>query len=160
MTQTFQVRPIGVVRSPYARPKATPVQSGRDDTPATVELDPSWAEALADLEGFERIWLLTWLDRAGPFRAKVVPYMDTQPRGLFATRAPCRPNPIGLSVVRLKAVRGTVLEVLGCDALDGTPVPDVKPYAPRFDAFPDSRAGWLKQKRPEGRRADDRFGRP
>ena len=150
--------PIGVVHSPHAAPGGTPIQSGADDTPATVEIDGAYADALADLGGFERIWLLLWFHRAGPFRLKVVPYMDTHPRGLFATRAPCRPNPIGLSAVRLLAVRGNVLDIRGCDALDGTPVLDIKPYAPRFDAFPDSRVGWLARKDPRRHRADDRFG--
>ena len=158
MSEMFRIRPIGVVRSPFAGADGTPIQSGRDHTPAAVEIDPSYAEGLADLEGFERIWLLTWLDRAGPCRLKVTPYMDTRPRGLFATRAPCRPNPIGLSVVRLAGVRGRVLEIVGCDMLDGTPVLDVKPYSPKFDAFPDSAPGWLTEKDPSRFRASHRPG--
>ncbi len=159
MSKSYRVRPIGVIRSPYVQPRGTPIQSGPDETAATVEVDPAYAEGLADLEGFERIWLLTWMDRAGPCRLRIRPYMDNKERGLFSTRAPARPNPLGLSLVRLLAVRGNVLEIRGCDLLDGTPLLDIKPYAPRIDAFADSRAGWLADKDPTRTRADDRFHR-
>lgn len=159
MAETYLLRPIGVIHSPYTRPDGTPIQSSSDDTAATVEVYPAYAEGLADLDGFERIWLLTWFDRAGPYTPKVKPFMDARARGLLATRAPCRPNPIGLSLARLVAVRGNILDIRGCDLLDGTPLLDIKPYAPRFDAFPDSGAGWLAQKDPQHYRADDRFGK-
>ena len=94
MDESYQVHPIGVIHSPYPRAKGTPIQSGADETPATVELDAACAEGLSDLDGFERIWLLTWHHQAGPYRLKVTPYMDTVERGLFSTRAPSRPNPI------------------------------------------------------------------
>jgi len=159
MSQHWQVTSIGHVHSPYVQPQGTPIQSGSDDTPATIKIDEAYVEALADLDGFERIWVLTWQHRAKPFAAKVTPYMDTNPRGLFSTRAPSRPNPIGLSVVRLAGVQDNVLKIRGCDMLDGTPVLDIKPYAPQFDAVGDSRAGWLTTKDPKQFRADERFGR-
>ena len=153
---SYTVQPIGVVHSPYREPEGMPTQSGRDETPATVEIDPAYAEGLSDLEGFERIWLVCWHHRARPCRLKVTPHMDSRPRGLFATRAPSRPNPIGISPVRLVAVRGNVLEIRGCDLLDGTPVLDIKPYAPQFDAFEGSRVGWLAERDPSAHPADGR----
>ncbi len=88
----------------------------------------------------------------------MIPFRDTTERGVFATRAPCRPNAIGLSCVRLLSVAGNVLTIGGVDILDGTPLLDIKPYVPKFDAFPNSRAGWCDQSPPSARtHADDRF---
>lgn len=155
-----QMTAIGVIRSPFAAQAGTPIQPATAGLAAgRVELFPQYAEALSDLDGFERIWLVYAFDRAGPWAPRVVPYRDTVLRGLFATRAPTRPNPIGLSVVRLVAVRGAVLEVQGVDVLDGTPLLDIKPYVPEFDAFPDSGAGWLAPGRSAVGTADGRFGR-
>jgi tRNA-Thr(GGU) m(6)t(6)A37 methyltransferase TsaA len=97
------------------------------------------------------------MDRVVPFRPRVVPYRDTRERGLFATRSPCRPNPIGLSVVRLVRREGHLLHVAGVDILNGTPLLDVKPYVPEFDAFPSSKAGWLDALGADRRTADGRF---
>ena len=113
-----------------------------------------------DLDGFERIWLVTYFDRAGPFAPSVVPYQDTRPHGLFATRSPCRPNPIGISVVRLMDRTANILRVRGVDILDGTPLLDVKPCIPTFDAHPSSRAGWHDAHRESRQEADDRFHGP
>ena len=152
------LRPIGWVRSPFTTQTGTPIQPRfADGKRGTVVLEPGFAEALHDLEGFERIWLVWLADRARAYRSKVVPYRDVVERGLFATRSPSRPNPIGLSVVRLVEVRGGELEVLDLDLLDGTPVLDIKPYVPMFDAFPESAAGWLDDQAVQRRRADERF---
>ena len=110
-----------------------------------------------DLDGFERIWLLCWLDRASGFRAKVTPYLDSTSRGLFATRAPARPNPIGLSCVRLLAVEGNTLHVADLDILDGIPLLDIKPYVGRFDRFGVTRNGWLDTAEARKPQSDDRF---
>ena len=150
--------PIGVIRSPYHQPAGTPIQpvfAGAVE--GTVELLPQFLDGLQDLAGFERIWLIYWLDRAPAARLRVVPFLDTVERGLFATRAPCRPNPIGLSCVRLLAVRGNVLTFYGADILDGTPLLDIKPYVPRFDAFGAARAGWFEQQTTGNTHADGRF---
>jgi tRNA-Thr(GGU) m(6)t(6)A37 methyltransferase TsaA len=152
------MRPIGIIRSPHRSAAGTPIQPAyAEAVEGEVVVDESLASALDDVEGFERIWLLYCLDRAKPWKSKVIPYRDTQERGLFATRAPSRPNPIGLSVVRLLAREGNVLRVSGLDILDGTPLLDVKPYVPEFDAFPDSKAGWLDERRADRREADCRF---
>jgi tRNA-Thr(GGU) m(6)t(6)A37 methyltransferase TsaA len=160
MTQdaTLILRPIGIVRTPFTAAAGTPIQPayGADAT-GEVVLDESFEPALADIEGFERLWLVTWLDRAAPYRPRVVPYRDTRERGLFATRAPSRPNPLGLSVVRLLSREGRTLRVADLDILDGTPLLDVKPYVPAFDAHVGSRAGWLDACGADRRTADGRF---
>lgn len=101
-------------------------------------------ETLADLAGFDYVWIIAWLHLNQGFRAKVAPPRDPDhPRGLFATRAPHRPNPIGLSAARVLEVHGHVVELERVDLLDGTPVLDLKPYVPYADAFPNAKAGWL-----------------
>src|ERR1035438_8956089 len=133
---------IGVVRSSHASATGTPIQPRfAGACRGRIELRPELAEGLLDLEGFERIWVLYVLDRTEFRGLTVVPYRDTQPHGIFATRAPARPNPIGLSSVRLIGIRGSVLEIEEVDILDGTPVLDIKPYIPEYDAYPDAKAG-------------------
>ncbi len=144
----FTLEPIGWVRSPYQRRFGTPQQASAvdSDAPATLELDPQRIppEALRDLAGVERLWILSYLDRSGTWGALVRPPRGPRVRrSLFATRSPDRPNPLGLSAVRLLSVEGLTLHVRGVDLLDGTPILDLKPYVPYADAFPDSRAGWI-----------------
>ncbi len=149
---------IGVIHTPHRASAGTPVQAAAAvGISGRVEVLPEFAPGLKDLEGFERIWLVYWFDRAKPAEVTVVPYLDSVPRGVFATRAPCRPNPIGLSAVRLVRIEGNVLHVEGVDMLDGTPLLDIKPYVPKFDVFEVSRVGWLAGA--EGREtvADGRF---
>jgi tRNA (adenine37-N6)-methyltransferase len=157
---TVRLEPIGVIRSPFTEQAGTPIQPANAGAArGHVEVLPRYTEALRDLDGFERIWLVFLLDRAGPWRPVVQPYRDTTPRGLFATRAPSRPCPIGMSVVRLVGVRGSTIEVEGVDALDETPLLDIKPYVPEFDAFPSSRAGWFDAAPHEISTADGRFSK-
>jgi tRNA-Thr(GGU) m(6)t(6)A37 methyltransferase TsaA len=156
----FEVRPIGVIRSQWTAAAGTPIQprfSSGEKGLACVELAPEWTEGLDDLDGFDRIWLIYWFDRAGSATLTVTPFMDDQPRGLFSTRAPCRPNPIGVSPVKLLAVEGNRLRIAECDILDGTPLLDIKPYAPRFDVFEDAASGWLGRAAPKRTHADQRF---
>jgi len=153
-----EYRPIGVVHSPFTQMKGTPIQPSRaDGARGTVEVFPDFTEGLSDLDGFSHIILLCHLHRSTKSRLKVVPYLDTEPRGLFATRAPCRPNPIGLSVVRLLAIEDNVLSIENVDLLDGTPVLDIKPFVGEFDDHSDVRIGWLDAVRKRRWRADDRF---
>jgi tRNA-Thr(GGU) m(6)t(6)A37 methyltransferase TsaA len=152
------IRPIGVIRSPHRTPAGTPIQSTyAEEADGEVIVDESFAPALADIEGFERIWLIYCFDRAKPFKLRVIPYRDTREHGLFATRTPSRPNPIGLSVVRLLGREHNILSVRGLDILDGTPLLDIKPYIPEFDSFPHSKAGWIDERRDDRRHADGRF---
>ncbi|MEA4855730.1 tRNA (N6-threonylcarbamoyladenosine(37)-N6)-methyltransferase TrmO [Solidesulfovibrio sp.] len=164
MERSCTLTPIGVIRSPFTALAGMPIQpGGARETLGRLELDPALAPALADLDGFSHIYLLYLFHASKGYNLTVTPYLDDTPRGLFATRAPKRPNPIGLSVVELVAVEGAVVQVRGVDVLDGTPLLDIKPYAPAFDvpAGP-VRSGWL-----EGRggtvaatRSDDRFVPP
>lgn len=149
---------IGRIRTPFTGAAGTPIQPAcAEGAAGTVLVDEPYAAALRDIEGFERVWLIYWMDRAAGFQARVVPYRDTRERGLFATRAPCRPNPIGLSVVRLLRREGCVLQVADVDILDGTPLLDIKPYVPEFDAHPASKSGWLDEGGTDRRVADGRF---
>lgn len=144
----FSLTPIGWVSSPYRRRFGTPHQAVAVDShaDAVLHLDETRfaSEVLADLVGMERIWIVSWLHRGGTWAATVRPPRGTRERrSLFATRTPDRPNPIGLSCVRLVRVDGCSLHVHGIDLIDGTPVLDIKPYVPYADAFPDARAGWI-----------------
>jgi tRNA-Thr(GGU) m(6)t(6)A37 methyltransferase TsaA len=155
---SFELNPIGVIRSPFAEPAGTPIQPVyAAGVAGTVEVCEPFVPGLADLEGFERVWLLYWCDRSASPQMRIVPYRDTQERGLFATRAPMRPNPIGLSCVALRRIDGNVLHVEELDILDGTPLLDIKPYVPAFDAFPAARSGWLGEQRSRRTTADGRF---
>lgn len=153
-------QPIGVIRTPHDKKEGMPIQpSGAAGIHGTVEVAPEFAEGLADLDGFSHVILVYQFDRSEGFDLTVVPFLDTVPRGLFATRAPRRPNPIGLSVVRLEKVEGRTLHVEGVDVLDGTPLLDIKPYVPEFDAPPADRTGWLDDAADAARtrRSDRRF---
>lgn len=135
-------QPIGVIRSPFKQPPGTPIQpeAGRG-VEGKAELDPAYAEGLKDLDGFSYVILIYHFHRAGPFALQTKPFMDDQPRGVFAMRAPSRPNAIGLSVVRLVEIDGSSLRVRDVDIVDGTPLLDIKPYVPQFDVPSDVRAG-------------------
>ena len=149
---------IGVIRSPFKQATGTPIQPCRaQGTEGRVELDPAWSEALKDLAGFDRIWLLYWFNRASEARSLVVPYRDTVPHGLFATRVPARPNPMGLSNVRLLGIEGEVLRVADIDILDGTPLLDIKPYVPQYDNYPAAHCGWIDRVPDRPVVADARF---
>lgn len=155
---TFTVKQIGVIHSPLKEPAGTVIQSAfAEGIEATVEVFEPYAEGLKDLEGFERIWLLYWFDRCKGYKLQVKPYMDTQQHGLFATRAPARPNPIGISPVKLQRIEKNVLYVSCVDILDGTALLDIKPYAPKFDCFAVERSGWLDKTESKNHIADDRF---
>jgi tRNA-Thr(GGU) m(6)t(6)A37 methyltransferase TsaA len=137
-----------------------PIQpAGAAGVKGTVEVFEEFQDGLQDLDGFSHVVLLYLFHRSEGYNLKVVPFMDTNPRGLFATRAPKRPNPIGLSVVRLDKIENGVLHIRNVDMLDGTPLLDIKPYVPEFDSQADVRTGWLAQARKMvgKRKSDDRF---
>jgi tRNA-Thr(GGU) m(6)t(6)A37 methyltransferase TsaA len=151
---TFE--PIGVVHSPYKEKREAPRQGVVEHARGTIEIFPrtGMADALSDLEGFERIFVVFHFHEAEHFRPKVQPPRSTKRRGVFATRSPHRPNPIGITVARLFSVNGLVLEVGDIDLIEGTPVLDLKPYVPYADAFPSARAGWLDEEASAGANAD------
>jgi tRNA-Thr(GGU) m(6)t(6)A37 methyltransferase TsaA len=156
----MEFRPIGVIHTPHDDLKGMPIQpTGATGVTGTVEVYEEYREGLADLAGFSHVILLYLFHRSTGFRLKVTPFMDTVERGLFATRAPKRPNPIGLSVVQLDRIDDGVLYVRNVDMVDGTPLLDIKPYVPDFDAPTEVRTGWLSdvRKNVSDRRSDERF---
>lgn len=158
MEQRYQ--PIGVIHSPFKDIKGMPIQPpGAAGIRGTVEVWPEFAEGLKDLGGFSHIILIYHFHRVRESRLIVVPFLDPQPRGIFATRAPKRPNPIGLSIVGLLRVERNFLHIENVDILDGTPLLDIKPYVPEFDDHPAARVGWLEKTKGlvRKKRSDDRF---
>ena len=138
----FLLRPIGIIHSPFTDRSQAPIQASRSHVPGTVEVYQEYAEGLQDLEGFSHIFLIYTFHESQGYSLLVKPFLDDQLRGLFATRFPARPNPIGLSVVKLIARQGNSLEVEGLDMLDGTPLLDIKPFVADFDLRTDTRSGW------------------
>ena len=160
LTAPLTLIPIGVVHSPFRQAAGTPVQPfSALGSEGQIEIYAPYADGLLDLEGFARIWVLYWCHRAAEARLRVVPYRDVVEHGVFATRAPARPNPIGISAVRLLQVQGATLSIAELDMLDGTPVLDVKPYVSQYDSYPEQRNGWLSGRtaRPAVLTADQRF---
>ena len=154
----FPVAIIGRVCSPFVEAAGTPIQSVyANGAEGRVIVDTAFVDALDDIDGFERLWLIYWMDHGTTSKLRVVPYRDNQERGLFATRSPCRPNPIGVSVVRQLRREGNILQVADLDILDGTPLLDIKPYVPEFDSHPTSKAGWFDACGVDRRVADGRF---
>ena len=154
-------QPIGQLRTPFKTIAEMPVQPcGARGVTGRIKLNADLAAGLDDLHGFSHLIVLYHFHNQSDVRLTVTPFLDNCEHGLFATRAPCRPNPIGLSVLRLQKVDGTTLEVMDVDMLDGTPLLDIKPYVPAFDQPQgDIRTGWLKTSVPGlvTARSDDRF---
>ncbi len=156
----IEFRPIGIIHSPFKEQKGTPIQPGKGKgISGTIELFPEYKEGLDDLGGFSHIKLIYYLHLSKGYSLKVTPYLDNVLRGLFATRAPRRPNPIGLSIVKLNKIEGTTLHISNLDIIDGTPLLDIKPYIPDFDENENIKIGWLtgKAKRAKAKNADNRF---
>jgi tRNA-Thr(GGU) m(6)t(6)A37 methyltransferase TsaA len=145
----FVMRPIGVIHTPFTDTSQTPIQSSISDAIGQVEVYPEFTDGLQDVEGFSHVHLLYAFHCSAGYALRVKPFLDDNVRGLFATRHPCRPNPIGLSVVRLLARHGNVLEVEGVDVFDGTPLLDIKPYVPDFDVRTDVKTGWYARRSKE-----------
>jgi tRNA-Thr(GGU) m(6)t(6)A37 methyltransferase TsaA len=152
--------PIGIIHSPFMKPEEMPIQpTGAVGVKGTVEVFEDFHAGLKDLEGFSHIILLYHFHRSHSFNLHVVPFLDSKPRGLFATRAPKRPNSIGLSVVQLDRIENGILHIQNVDIIDGTPLLDIKPYVPEFDTQAEVRTGWLEKagKTVSSRKSDDRF---
>ena len=139
----FVFHAIGVVRSPHTDPSKTPIQPVfAKKAKGTVILDPGYSQGLVDLEGFSHIYLFYVFHRTKETKLTVRPFLEETTHGVFATRAPCRPNKLGFSVVKLISIEGNVLNVEDIDILDGTPLIDIKPYITRFDTRDNVRSGW------------------
>jgi tRNA-Thr(GGU) m(6)t(6)A37 methyltransferase TsaA len=143
----IQYRPIGIIHTPYKSPAGTPIQPpASKGVEADVEVFEKYAGGLTDLGEFSHIYLIYHFHRSKKFSLKVKPFLDNETHGLFATRAPSRPNSIGLSIVRLTGIKENILHVKNIDVLDGTPLLDIKPYVPEFDIRKVSKIGWMDKK--------------
>ena len=144
----IEYTPIGIIYTPFEEAKGTPIQPTRGrGIEGRVELFPEYQEGLRDLDGFSHILLIYHLHRSISYDLRVVPFLDTRERGVFATRAPRRPNPVGVSVVRLQRIQENELFVVDLDMLDGTPLLDIKPHVPDFSSEDPVRIGWLADAR-------------
>ena len=142
----IQYRPIGIVFSPFKEPEGTPIQpTAAKGINGKVEVFPEYADGLLDIDGFSYIILLYHCHLATGFSLKVKPFLDDKLHGVFATRAPRRPNSIGLSIVRLIRIDENVIHIQDVDIIDGTPLLDIKPYVPNFDTREAERIGWLEK---------------
>jgi tRNA-Thr(GGU) m(6)t(6)A37 methyltransferase TsaA len=140
-------KPIGVVHSPFKLPQNVPIQSAAaKGVVGSVEVLQEYVEGLKDVEGFSHLILVYHFHLAQPYSLLVTPFMDKKLHGLFATRAPSRPNPIGVSIVRLTKVEQNLLHIQDVDIVDGTPLLDIKPFVPEFDQRKAERIGWLEKK--------------
>ena len=145
-------QPIGIIHSPFKNVEGVPIQpTGAAGIQGSAEILPELAEGLKDLDGFSHIILLYHFHRVQESKLTVTPFLNSQPRGVFATRAPTRPNPVGLSVVRLLSIDRNILHIENVDIIDRTPLLDIKPYVPEFDQHPADRVGWLEKARREVR---------
>lgn len=140
-------KPIGIVHSPFKEAIGVPIQpKAAKGIKGTIEVFAEFADGLADLDGFSHIILICYFHLAQNYKLKVIPYMDDQQRGVFATRAPSRPNPIGISVVRLNRIVNNILYIQDVDIIDDTPLLDIKPYVPDFDSVENIKIGWLEKR--------------
>ncbi len=142
----IKYKPIGVIHSSFKEPKGTPIQSvAAKSIDGTVEVFTEYAEGLKDIEGFSHIILIYHFHLSKGSPLKVKPYMDNEVHGVFATRAPSRPNSIGISIVRLVGVKENILHIQDVDIIEGTPLLDIKPYVPEFDIRETEKRGWLEK---------------
>jgi tRNA-Thr(GGU) m(6)t(6)A37 methyltransferase TsaA len=156
----IEYQQIGIIHSPFHEAEGIPIQpTGATGVQGTAVVFPKFSQGLRDLDGFSHIILIYHFHRSDGFTLLVTPFMDSVQRGVFATRAPKRPNTIGLSVVRLNKLRNRTLHIENVDILDGTPLLDIKPYVPEFDYNSVDRIGWLGQTERDvrGTKADGRF---
>jgi tRNA-Thr(GGU) m(6)t(6)A37 methyltransferase TsaA len=160
MTITYQ--PIGIIHTPFKSLEGMPIQpAGAEAASGWIELDAHYQDGLQDLDGFSHLYLLYHFHQASPAKLIVTPFLDKQPHGVFATRAPARPNPIGMSLVELVRVEGCRIDIKHVDMLDGTPLLDIKPYVSEFEAAQNVRTGWVEALSGQVRsqRSDGRFVR-
>lgn len=153
-------KPIGLIHSPFTELEEMPIQpSGSLGVKGFFEIHPEFSHALQDLDGFSHLYAIYYFHKVQNWQAKVIPFLDTQERGLFATRAPKRPNPIGISLLEIICIKENRIDVNNIDILDGTPLLDIKPYIPQFEPAENIRIGWLngKVQNVSNKRSDKRF---
>jgi tRNA (adenine37-N6)-methyltransferase len=154
------LKPIGIIHTPFKTVTGMPVQSAAaKGVKGTIVLNEEFTEGLLDLDGFSHMIIIYHFHQSTDTKLKVVPFLDNRPHGIFATRAPARPNRLGISVVKLINIEGNILEFENADMLDGTPLLDIKPYVPEFDIHLVIKSGWLEgvDEKVEGKLSDERF---
>ena len=145
--ETIEYRPIGIIHSRFKTPLGSPIQpSAARGIEGKIDIFAEFAEGLQDLSGFSHLFLIYHFHLSKKFSLKVKPFLDDKDHGLFATRAPSRPNPIGISVVRLIRIESNILHIQNLDVVDGTPLLDIKPYVPAFDVYPADKIGWIEDR--------------
>jgi tRNA-Thr(GGU) m(6)t(6)A37 methyltransferase TsaA len=159
--ENITLHPIGIIRTPHQEMVGTPIQPvAAEGVLGHIELLPEYVPGLKDLAGFSHITLVYFFHKIKGYELEVVPFMDTEKRGIFACKAPKRPNALGLSTVKLLRIEGNILHVEQVDMLDNTPLLDIKPFYPKYDNRENVKIGWLEnlQSLPENAYfADDRF---
>jgi tRNA-Thr(GGU) m(6)t(6)A37 methyltransferase TsaA len=156
MKMKFEIEQIGTIFTPYKTKEQCPIQgTAAPQGKGRIEVFPQYAEALETIETFSHLYLLYLFHRAGKVVLSRPTFLDDTPHGVFASRHPCRPNGIGISIVKLEKRSGSILEVSEIDILDGTPLIDIKPYIPRFDYRKNASNGWVEtiemRNKPSGR---------
>jgi tRNA-Thr(GGU) m(6)t(6)A37 methyltransferase TsaA len=154
----IKFQPIGMIHTGYKEKANVPIQPAFSKSKGTVEIFPDYAEGLKDLEGFSHIIIIYYFDKSKEYSLTVTPFLDDEKRGVFATRAPNRPNSIGISIVRLEKIEKNILHISNVDVLDNTPLFDIKPYVKDYDFIEDIRQGWIEGKIKGGHKSDGRFG--
>jgi tRNA-Thr(GGU) m(6)t(6)A37 methyltransferase TsaA len=142
--QEFIMRPIGVIHTPFTDKTHMPIQASRSQAIGRAEIYLEFADGLKDIENFSHIFLLYAFHRSSGYSLHIKPFLDDQEHGIFASRYPSRPNPIGISIVRILSRHKNTLTIEGVDMLDGTPLLDIKPYVPDFDVRTEVHAGWYE----------------
>jgi tRNA (adenine37-N6)-methyltransferase len=158
---TICFNPIGIIRTPFKQAVGIPIQpSGAKGVKGTIELKPEFGEGLKDLEGFSHIILIYHFHKSKKHELIVTPFLDSETHGVFATRAPNRPNPVGISIVKLLKIKSNILHIEHVDIIDKTPLIDIKPYVPEFDKPSSVKTGWLEKKKGSVifKKSDNRFG--
>ena len=142
----IRYKSIGIIHTPFKEAKGTPIQpTASVDNEGKVEIFPEFSDGLQDLENFSHIFLIYHFHLSKKASLKLKPFMDDNEHGIFAIRAPSRPNPIGISVVRLSKIENNILYIKDVDIIDGTPLLDIKPYVPEFDIRKVTKNGWLER---------------
>ncbi|MFP4527008.1 MAG: tRNA (N6-threonylcarbamoyladenosine(37)-N6)-methyltransferase TrmO [Candidatus Kapaibacterium sp.] len=159
-TKDICFEPIGIIHTEFQQPAGTPIQpAAAEGHTGSVEVFDQYTECLDGLDGFSHIFLIYFLHQVKSFKPRVTPFLGNRETGLFSTRAPVRPNPIGLSVVEISGIDGNIISIKNPDMLEGTPLLDIKPYVFEIDSYRSTRHGWIEESMPGffDRRADDRF---
>ncbi len=156
----LKFKPIGIIHSPHKTCDGNPIQPVcAKGIKASIEIKEEFVDGLADLDGFSHIILLFFFHKSIGYKLKVIPFLDNVLRGVFSTRAPKRPNQIGMSVVKLNTIKGNIMEIENVDIIDGTPLLDIKPFIPEFDHHDVIKTGWYGEKKSElkDKKSDKRF---